>query len=68
MAGKLSNFLEDTSLLPPQFSHRRDLGSCDAFLTLSHHLHVALDRGMETRLVQLDFSAAYDRVNHCGMQ
>ena len=36
-------------------------------LILSHHLKVALDRGMEERLVQLDFSAAFDRVSHCGL-
>ena len=37
-----------------------------ALLTLSHHLQVALDRGMEGRLVKLDFSAAFKKVNHCG--
>ena len=36
-------------------------------VTLSHHLQVDLDRGMEGRLIQLDFSAAFDRVRHCGL-
>ena len=62
--GKLSNFLEGNSLLPPsQFSCRWSLGACDALLTLSHHLQVALDRGMEERLVQLGFLAVFDRVS-----
>ena len=52
-------------MLPPsQCSCRWGLGTCDAFLTLSHRLQVALGRGMEERLVQLDFSAASDRVSH----
>ena len=28
---------------------------------------MALDRGMEGILVQLDFSTAFDRVSHCGL-
>ena len=68
MAGKLSHFLHSNSLLPPsQFSHRRGLKTSDALLTLSHSLQVALDRGMKGRLVQLDFSAAFDRVSHRGL-
>ena len=43
---KLSNFLESNSLLPPHFSYRRNLETCDALLTLSHHLLVVLDRGV----------------------
>ena len=33
----------------------------------SHCLQVDLDRGMEGRLVQVNFSAAFDRVSHCGL-
>ena len=36
-------------------------------LTLPHRLQVALYRGMERRLVQLNFSASFDRVTHCGL-
>ena len=61
VARKLSHFLESNSLL------RWGLGTCDALFTVSHHLQVVLDRGMEGRFVQVDFSAAFDRVNHCGM-
>ena len=53
VAGKVSYFLKSKSLLPPsQFSHRRGLGTCDALLTLPHHLQIALHRSMEGRLVQ----------------
>ena len=56
--------LENNSVLPPShFLYRRDLGTCDALLKVSHHLQVALDTGMEGRLVQLDVSAAFDRVS-----
>ena len=65
VTGKLSIFLESNSLLlPSQFSYWRGLGTCDALPTLFHHLQVALDRGMERRLVQLGFSAAFDRISH----
>ena len=37
VAKKLSHFLESSSLLPPQFSYRRGLGTCDNF---SHYLTV----------------------------
>ena len=43
------------------------MGTCNAFLTLSHHLQVAPDRGMKGTLVHLDFSAAYDRITHRGL-
>ena len=36
-------------------------------LTLFHHLEVALDRDMAGRLVKLNFSAAFNRVSHCGL-
>ena len=68
MAGKLSNFLESNSLLPPsQCSYCKGLGGCGALLTLSHRLQVALDRSMEERIVQFDFSVAFDRVCHYGL-
>ena len=56
------------SLPPPShISYRKGLKTCDALLTLSHNLQVALDRSMKGRLVQLDFSAAFDRVSHRGL-
>ena len=62
VAGKLSHFWRETACFLLQFSYQRGLGTCDALLTLSHSLQVALDRGMEERFVQIDFSAAFDRL------
>ena len=57
--------MKSNSLLPPsQFFFRKGLGTRDVLLTLCRHLQVALDRSMEGRLVQLDFSAAFDRFSH----
>ena len=63
MAGKLSHFLESNNMPPPsQLLYRRSLGTCDSLLSLSHRLQVSL-----IKLVQLDFSAAFDTVSHCGL-
>ena len=40
------------------------LVTCDAVLTISDRVQRALDSGFEARMVGLDFSAAFDRVNH----
>ena len=50
MAGKLIPFSESNSLPSPSQSYHRNLETCDALLTLSIHLQVALDRGMEESL------------------
>ena len=34
---------------------------------MSHTLQSALESGQEARIVQIDFSAAFDRVNHQGI-
>ena len=39
-------------------------GFCNALLCMSHTLQSALESGQEARMVQIDFSAAFDRVNH----
>ena len=36
-------------------------------LRVSHTLKSALESGQEDRIVQIDFSAAFDRVNHQGI-
>ena len=67
-AGKLSNFFGKKQYASSfSFSYRRGLRTCDALLTLSHILQVAFDRGMEGRLVQLNFSTTFDRVSHSGL-
>ena len=50
-----------------QFAYRKGLGTCDALLCVSHTLHSALESGQEARIVQIDFSAAFDRANHLGI-
>ena len=49
------------------FTYRKGLGSCDAILCLSHTLKSALESGQEARIVQIEFSAAFDGVNHQGI-
>ena len=44
------------------FAYRKCLGTCDALLCVSHILQSALERGQKARIVQIDFSAAFDRV------
>ena len=46
-----------------QFAYRKGLGTCDALLCVSHTLQSALESGQEARIVQIDFSAAFDKVN-----
>ena len=58
-------FMEPSGVLPTaQFAYRKGLGTCDAFLCMSHTLQSALESRQEARIVQIDFSAAFDRVNH----
>ena len=42
------------------------MGCNDALLTIPCHLQKSLDAWMESYIVQLDFSAAFDRVSHSG--
>ena len=42
-------------------------GYVDTLLFVSHVIQEALDCGGECRVMQLDFSAAFDRVNHVGI-
>ena len=43
---------------------RSGLGTCDALLCMFHALLSALESGQEARIVHLDSSAAFDRVNN----
>jgi len=68
VASRLNRFIESTGVLPnSQYGFRKGLGTTDALLHVSHLLQSSLDKGYEARLVQLDFSAAFDRVNHEGL-
>ena len=60
--------MEGSGVLPTtQFAYRKDLGTCDALLCVSHTLQSSLESGQEARIVQIDFSAAFHRVNHPGI-
>ena len=60
--------MECSGVLPTtQFAYQKSLGTCDAVLCVSHTLQSALENGQEARIVQIDFSAAFDRVNHLGI-
>ena len=54
-------------LITAQFVYRKGLGTCDALLCMSQTLQSALESGQEAWIVQIDFSAAFDRVNHQGI-
>ena len=60
-------FLERSGVRPShQYSYRENLGTCVALLDIVCAGQIELDRGGEVVLVQIDFSAAFDRVNHGG--
>ena len=60
--------MERSGALPTtQFAYRKGVGTCDELLCVSHTLHSALESGQEARIVQIDYSAAFDRVNHLGI-
>ena len=64
----LGQFMECISVLPTnQFAYQRGLGTCDTLLCVSHTLQSALESGQDSRIVQIDFSAAFDRINHWGI-
>ena len=65
LAKHLNNFAEKKNLFPHlQFGFREGLGTCDALLTITNFVQKALDCGNKVCMVGLDFSAAFDRVNH----
>ena len=60
--------MERSGVLPTtQFAYRKGLRTCDALLSMSHTLQSALESGQEARIVQIDFSVAFDWVNHLGI-
>ena len=68
IATPLGRFCEANGLFPPnQFAYRKGLGTCDCLLSMTHQLQSELDKGNECRVVLIDFSAAFDRVNHAGL-
>ena len=65
MAKHLNNFAEKKNLFPHlHFGFCKGLGTCDALLTITDFVQKALDCDSKVRMVSLDFSAAFDLVNH----
>ena len=65
LAKRLNHFAEKKNLFPHlQLGFRKGLGTCDALLTITNFVQKALDCGRKVRMVGLDFSAAFHRVNH----
>ena len=60
--------MERSGVIPTtQFAYQKGLGTCDALLCVSHTMQSALENGQDARIVKIDFSAAFDRVNHLGI-
>ena len=59
--------MERSGVLPTtKFVYRTGLGTCDALLCAPHTLQSALESGLEARIIQIDFSGAFDRgKDHC---
>ena len=65
---RYGRFLERSGVLPSQqYSYRKRFGTCDALLDIVRAGQLELDRRGELDLVQIDFSAAFDGVNHGGL-
>ena len=59
--------MESSGVLPTtQFAYRKGLGTCDALLCVSRTLQNALE-SEEARIMQIDFSATFDKANHQGI-
>ena len=62
---RLLRFMECRGVLPTtHVAYRKSLVTCDSLLCVAHTLHSALELGQEARMVQIDFSAAFDRDHH----
>ena len=50
-----------------QYAYRQSLGTCGALLDICSSCQSALDEGSESIVLSIEFSAAFDRVNHEGL-
>ena len=68
VAVRLWQFMEHCGVLPTtQFAYRKGLCTCDVLLCVSLTLQSALDNWQDARIVQIEFSTAFDGVNHQGI-
>ena len=62
---RLYKYADSNNFLPQtQFGFRKGLGTTDALLMLTQDIQSSLDKRAESRVVSLDFSSAFDLVNH----
>ena len=67
MSVRLGRFLECRSVPPTtQFAYSKGLDT-HFLLCVAHSSQRALEMGQEARIVLIDFSAAFDRVNNQGI-
>ena len=60
--------MECSGVLPTTlFAYRKGLCTCDALFCVSHTLQSALESLKQARIVQIDFSATFDSVNHLSI-
>ena len=65
---RLSKFVRDNNLLPTlKFEFHKGLAACDALLSISPIPQGALDEDSEAGIFSLDFSTAFDCVNHSAL-
>ena len=68
MSVRLRRFMECSAVFPiTQFAYRKGQGTFDALLCVSHTLQSALESRQGARIVQIDLSAAFDRVTNQGI-
>ena len=68
IALRFGRFLERSGVLPShKYSYRKRLATCDALLDIVCAGQLELDSGGELELIQIDFSVAFDGVNHGGL-
>ena len=69
MSVRLRQFMKrNGGVLPTtQFTYRKGLGTCDALLCVSHTLQSPFESGQEARIMQIDFSTVFDKVNYQGI-
>ena len=61
---RLGRFTESSGVFEPLSCLSEMSGYCDALLCVFHTLQSAFETGKEARIVQIDFSAAFERVTH----
>ena len=65
---RLERFMERSGVLPTtKLAYWKGLGTCAPLLWVSLALQSALESGQEDRIVPIDFSAAFDKVNNQGI-